>query len=133
MTRSVYLAARYSRHPEMSEKAIQLSQIGYTITSRWIRGDHELRSDGQADSDRWAEVWALEDYEDLLAADIVISFTEEPGAPGRQRGGRHVEFGLGLATDKVMVVIGPRENVFHWLPEVRVYPTWEAFLEAVVG
>jgi hypothetical protein len=122
----MYLAARYSRFPEMQTYAKDLERLGHTVTSRWIHGDHELRAAGHAESDRVAALWAFEDYEDLLAATCCLSFTEPP-APieGRARGGRHVEFGLALAHQKRCVVVGYRENVFHWLAAVEFYPSWE--------
>ena len=120
----VYLAARYGRHPEMQVIAAWLVRQGYQVTSRWIKGDHELRSDGRSDADEWAVRWAEEDVYDLRRADLVISFTEGPDVPGRARGGRHVEFGYGLALQKRLYVVGPREHVFHYLPQVRHYPDW---------
>ena len=101
----IYLAARYSRHPEMQGYAADLRAMGHEVTSRWILGDHELRSDGQSDTDWWAVRWAQEDWEDLLLASVVVSFTEAPGnVPGRARGGRHVEFGAALALRKLPAV-----------------------------
>lgn len=130
----VYLAARYSRHPEMQEYARQLSLCGHDSTARWILGDHELRSDGQSDADEWAVRWAQEDWDDLMAADVVVSFTEGPGEkPGRARGGRHVEFGAALAVGKRCIVVCHRENVFHHLPQVEVVPNWPAALQALTA
>ena len=122
----IYLAARYSRYPEMQEKAKNLERLGHHITSRWILGDHEVRAKGKAESDLWQARWALEDYADLCRADVCISFTEPPeDKPGRGRGGRHVEFGIALEQKKRCIVVGYRENIFHWLPSVHFYPTWE--------
>jgi hypothetical protein len=40
-------------------------------------------------------------------------------------GGRHVEFGLALAQGKRMIMVGPRENVFHYLlPDSQIFATW---------
>ena len=126
---NIYLAARYSRYPEMQGYAKDLEAMGHVVTSRWILGDHEVRADGKAETDAWAPRWAQEDWEDLQCADCVISFTEAPGdVPGRARGGRHVEFGAALALEKQVVVIGTRENVFHWLPQVIFFPAWEDYL-----
>jgi hypothetical protein len=69
--------------------------------------------------------YAQTDVSDLLAAEIVVSFTS---ADGGGKGGRHIEFGLGLGLAKTLIIVGPRENVFHTLPEVWVYPNWDAFL-----
>lgn len=125
MRTKVYLAARYSRYPEMQVYAAQLARRGIDVTGRWILGDHELRSAGQAEADEWAVRWAQEDWDDLCAADTVVSFTEGPSGPGRARGGRHVEFGAALAMGKRLIVVGFRENVFHYLPHVEYVATWE--------
>jgi len=126
----IYLAARYARHVELQSYAKDLERRGHHITSRWIRGDHELRADGEAETERWAPVWAQEDWEDLCAATCCISFTEAPGeTPGRARGGRHVEFGVAVALDKRCMVVGHREHVFHWLPNIECYATWDEALD----
>ncbi len=67
--------------------------------------------------------------DDLAAADTVVSFTSAASAG---KGSRHVEFGLVLGLGKHLVVIGPRENVFHTLPVVERHASWEAFLAAGV-
>ena len=88
----IYLAARYSRFPEMQGCRTILESLGHMVTSRWINGDHDYKG-GQSPAEQRVR-FAQEDWADLLAADCVISFTEEPGkAGGRNRGGRHVEFG----------------------------------------
>jgi hypothetical protein len=58
----------------------------------------------------------------LHKAATLISFTD--GAPAR--GGRHVEFGMAYAWGKRLIVVGPREHVFHALPLVEHYPDWAA-------
>jgi hypothetical protein len=124
----IYLAARFARFPEMQGYALCLKAIGHTVTSRWIRGDHEVRAHGQAEHAPWHTVWAHEDIEDLMSAHMVVSFTEAPGhVPGRGRGGRHVEMGIALATQKRCVIVGYRENIFHWLEQVEFYATWDDF------
>lgn len=128
----IYLAARYARRAEMAGYARELDAMGYHVTSRWIHGSHEL-DDHPAPAER-ARL-AAEDLEDLLAADVVISFTEQPRAaldkPGH--GGRHVEFGLALALGKRVMIVGPRENVFHWLPAVECCESWEQAREHLLG
>lgn len=63
---NIYLAARYSRYPEMQHYARELRQYGHKITSRWILGDHDLRASGHSDSPYYAALWAQEDWDDLL-------------------------------------------------------------------
>ena len=129
---NVYLASRYSRFPEMQIYATDLARLGHTVTSRWILGDHDLRSHGQSDADHLQAQWAQEDWEDLCAADVCIAFTEGPqDVPGRARGGRHCEWGAALALCKRCIAVGYRENVFYWLPQVEFYTTWEACLDVL--
>lgn len=142
----VYLAARYSRHPEMREVARKLQLVGVEVTSRWIYGSHQVAIDGDAlgpererlfeegHSSMFAQrqLFAQHDWEDLMAADVVISFTEKPREATTSRGGRHVEFGAALAAGKTCIVIGWQENVFHCLPQVHFFETWLDFVEANV-
>ena len=65
----------------------------------------------------------------MKEAQCVISFTEEPRKTNG-RGGRHVEFGGAIALQKICVVIGPYENVFHHYPGVEHYASWRDFLDS---
>lgn len=135
----VYLAARYSRRLELVGYRTALELYGIEVTSRWLNGSHQIADDGVpigddgealvevGDTDRAAMLrqhFAQEDVADVMAADMVISFTEPPRS-NASRGGRHVEYGIALALGKQCIVVGPRENVFHWLPFVQVYDTFD--------
>jgi hypothetical protein len=110
-----HLAARYPRRLELCGYRDRLLSIGDTVTSRWL----DFRK-----MPRWSYGIAQEDCEDLMAADAVIIFTEIPNTV-LATGGCHVEFGLALAQGKRMFVVGPRENVFHYLlPDSQVFATW---------
>jgi len=127
---NIYLAARYSRREELCIYRSDLEILGHTITSRWLHGNHqltdeELRADGGAVEKRAR--FALEDWQDLIAATVCISFTEEPRS-GNSRGGRHVEFGAALALGQRCIIVGARENVFHCLLTVEWYPDWSTAL-----
>ena len=126
----LYLAARYGRRVELMGYADLLTDLGHEVVSTWIDGHNERNSAHGAmtdlvasDSERGA--WAQEDCEDLYRADCMIAFTESPGMPGGDRGGRSVEFGVALTWGCRLIVVGPRENVFHCLPEVEQYATWQ--------
>lgn len=138
----IYLAARYSRHTEMQGYAAELRAAGHTVTSRWINGSHQVMLNGEplgaereamfesghTSMENQRREFAGHDWDDLMAADIVISFTEQPRMVSNSRGGRHVEFGAALAAGKRCIVVGWRENVFHCLPTVEFCHTWpEAF------
>ena len=120
----IYLGATYSRRGEMRDVRDDLVVMGYGVTSTWV-DDHALLGDGfgvpqlMADPDA-ARLQALRDAAQLAAADTMISFTD--GLLGR--GGRHVEFGMAYAWEKRLIVVGPREHVFHMLYPTEVYPDW---------
>ena len=123
---NIYLAARYARREEINSYAAELRDDGHIITSRWLEGGHEaetyeLKSGKTLSKTGWK--FAIEDLQDLERADCLISFTESPDSP-YGRGGRHVEFGWALATTKRVIIVGPRENVFHCLNRVEHYYNW---------
>lgn len=129
----VYLASRFSRGPELLGYRADLERHGIEVTSRWLLGGHEWEgTDDDALPVSVGARFAYEDLEDLDAADVVVCFTEEPRS-GPTRGGRHVEFGYALATRKDLLVVGPRENVFYCVEEVRHRETWEEALAQLVG
>lgn len=128
----IYLASRYSRFPELQTYRAELEAAGHIVTSRWINGDHQIDDAGLSLQAKEAERirFAQEDRDDLLCADCVISFTEAPRS-SNSRGGRHVEHGMALAVGKRVIVVGHRENVFHCLPEVEFFRTWQEALRAI--
>lgn len=128
----IYLASRYSRRDEMLAYATLLCTFGFRITCRWIQGEHQISDEGLSSEAKQEERlrFACEDWEDLMCADLVISFTEAPRGTN-SRGGRHVEFGAALAAGKRCIVVGHRENVFHCLPQVEFYPTLTEMLDSM--
>jgi hypothetical protein len=105
------LAARSKRRAELEDLARSIEQLGHTVISRWLTGY------GQ-ENDATARFDAQYDLNDIVVADALVLFTEAPEGTGSLRGGRHVEFGYALHAGKALFIVGPRENVFHELPEV---------------
>ena len=145
----IYLAARYTRRLELCGYRDQLEALGYEVPARWLNGMHQLDNDGkpigedgealveQHDEHGSAqaspplrEKFALDDYRDVLAADVLVAFTEVPRS-GNSRGGRHVELGIALGSGIPVMIVGPRENVFCHLPHVRHFEDWAGCLDAL--
>jgi hypothetical protein len=140
-----YLAARYTRRLELCGYRAELQALGIDVPARWLDGSHQLDNQGrplgetgellfeigspEADSHR--RKFAQDDYDDVLAADRLIAFTEQPRS-GNSRGGRHVELGIALGRGVPVAVVGPRENVFCWLPQVEHYEKWSDFIAALL-
>lgn len=125
----VYLAARYQEHPTMRQWRDLLAGHGIAVTSRWIEGQHEITAD--ADSDAQRARFALEDLQDVRAASWLVMYS--PRDHFRTgRGGRHVEVGVALALRIPIILVGERENVFHYLIE-HVVPSIEAAVPIICG
>jgi hypothetical protein len=128
-----YFASRFSNHPLMREVRDRLlaEHPESVVTSRWI----DLHG-GDQDTSVTAEVlsatpevgvrFCLDDLEDIDMAHVVVSFTGEGG-----KGGRHIEYGYALGSGKDLVIIGPRENIFHTHPRARWYPTVDAWFASL--
>lgn len=130
----IYLAARYSRREELCEYREWLLNMGHDVRARWLDGEHQISDTGSPignggealveaggeDAAILRAKFAQDDFEDTVGADVVINFTEPPRSKAN-RGGRHVECGIALALSKRVIVVGYRENIFHWLPQVEFY------------
>lgn len=149
----IYLAARYSRRMELCGYRDRLVAAGHTVQAVWLNGEHQISDRGtpigesgealvegddgstSGESARLRERFAHEDFRDVAACDLLIAFTEQPRS-GASRGGRHVELGIALGQDKRVWIVGPRENIFCWLKEVRQFETFDealAFLGPTLG
>lgn len=147
--KQIYLASRYSRRLELCGYREELQKSGYLVQARWLNGGHQLSNSGipigesgealvegdDGQSEKAAQLrarLAADDWEDLTSADIIISFTEAPRS-NASSGERHVEYGIALGLGKRVIVIGYRENIFHWLPQVEFYQSWEEFSQRAIG
>lgn len=122
-----YLASRFGRKDELLGYKEQLEALGETVRARWLTEETDMN----LTSEEGRIQIAIMDAEDVTKADGLIAFSEDPDveSPGNNRGGRHVELGLGIALNKRVVVIGPRENVFMYLPNIEVFPDFGTFIE----
>jgi hypothetical protein len=95
--------------------ANRLRELGCEITAQWVDGSEE----GQPLTEN-----AIMDFEDVMRADLVVSFTEPYGSKNKG-GGRHTELGMAYALGIDNWIIGEREQIFHHLPEIRQFDSFE--------
>lgn len=129
----VYLAARFSRLPELVSYRAELAELGVEVAARWLNGGHEWV--GTPDDEiPVAELrrFAVEDIADIDSSDVVVCFTE-PSRSGPARGGRHFEAGYAYAKGMTMLCVGDVENVFYALDGIARFPDWPAARAALVG
>jgi hypothetical protein len=119
----VYLASRFARQLELRAVARELETDGFEVTSRWLMSPGPLADDDLRDSGPAAE-FAQMDFEDLSRAHICVAFTEHPNQARPGRGGRHTELGIALGLGLEVILVGPREHVFHCLPGIEQCTDW---------
>ena len=121
----VYLAARYDRRDELREYRTVLQSLGIQVTSRWLDEKTSTNSQMGDETEAFYVETAAIDIADIERADAFILFSENP-LEGFKRGGRHFESGYAFKAKKVIYVVGEwKENVFHYLPGIVHFCTFE--------
>lgn len=133
-----YLAAAYGRRAEIKRYADALKDERFPF--RWgSRYDHErfeinsswLDKFDPAESAAEKLAWAIKDMVELSGSELLIVFSNPPETDASS-GGRHVETGIAIAKNIQIILIGPRENVFHYGPWISArFDTWEDFFETI--
>jgi len=126
----IYLAAQYSWRKVVKGYAKQLESLGHEVTATWLQERKGLGTELSDLSNRFLREHAKADYNDIVRADCVVLFSVGP-TELTKRGGRHVEFGLGYALGKQMIVCGPKENIFHYLDDVVCFNNFEDLFKAL--
>ena len=133
----VYLAGGYSTKDQLKKHAEELAAANIQCTSSWLNEPYKADATlSTIPTDAERIKYAMNDLIDINAADVVVLFTIDPTTPF-VRGGRHFEAGYAFALmvtgylggSPKLVVCGPRENIFYYLPQVTVIPTWEVTLQ----
>jgi len=130
MNPKIYIASRYSSKKDVQQKKNELESKGFTVTSTWTEEGSECNP-GVGDSTKEeGQPFAVRDIAEIDEADLLVFLSVDPTIP-TVRGGRHVEFGYALGTGKMLAVVGPYENIFHYLADVTVHDTWAEFVQAL--
>lgn len=128
MKPKVYIAAQYRQKADIDQKKKELEGLGFTVTSTWTEEKDSPNVSLKEVEDRILLDYAERDVREIKAADLLVLFTVDPDEMTR-RGGRHVEFGYAMGQGKQVAIVGPRENIFHHLPEVPRFASWPQFVE----
>jgi nucleoside 2-deoxyribosyltransferase len=128
MKPKIYLAAMFSLKDEIAKRKAELQLLGYTITSTWTEEKASPTCSLKDYGEDYHTLYAGRDIEEINSCDVLVLFTVDPDK-ATLRGGRHFESGYATGKQKQVVVVGPRENIFHYLPEVVVLNSWNQFVE----
>lgn len=153
----VYLASWYASREDMKKRAEELRANGIEVTSRWLEETTNPTSQIVDMGDGFLRDTARIDIEDILLANVLvlntpseIDFKETDIILSTwARGGRHFEAGFQYATmlffqeikqrlpydtPRMLILVGHKENVFHYLddvktlfnlPQIHTFKTWE--------
>lgn len=115
----VYLAAASHRREEIKKVAKELRLLGIDVQARWLE---ELQVGQSNLSEKFSREMALMDVHDVREADILIRFTDDLDFPYvRARlatGARMFEMGYAYAQGKPIIVVGGRQPIFDYLPNI---------------
>lgn len=118
-----YIAAPYPCREEALRWAHAIRAAGHEVTARWIFADEDSKD--PADQALYAKI----DIEDIILADTLVLMTGYQGERS-WTGGRHWETGYAYAHGVKIIIVGPRESVFHHLLPVQQYNTIEEMIDA---
>ena len=122
----IYVAGPYQWKDDIAFRASHLRAAGIEVTSRWLLEKHAGNIQLSQLPEDVNTTYAKQDLDDIDAADAFLLFAVPSEAPPIPRAGRHVEFGYALARGKKMLVVGDvKENIFHYLPQVRHFQNFE--------
>jgi len=119
----VFIAASYTRLKEAASLCAELERHGHIVVSTWIHEPSREYLQGDAAMERSAKV----DFRDLQQAEVVVCLTGDNGT----RVERHSEVGMALGTGKRVILLGTREQIYHWYPAVRVVNTIRRLIEVL--
>lgn len=113
MSRSIYLASRFSNADALRSVRDDLEAAGHQVVSSWIDAPVSAAEDARRDANpdpAERQYWALNDLDDIERADTFVLID-----PSGKRGGCYVELGLAIGADLDCFVVGERTNVFTYL------------------
>jgi hypothetical protein len=118
-----YLASRFRHRYILQGYRQALSRINIHTTSRWL----DLKDEDESQLAACAKT----DAADIEISDLLISFPEPARSLPPTRGGHFWEEGFAYGTNKRVMVVGNRVHVFHYLPDVEFFASWNECLAAL--
>lgn len=116
----IYIAASFPYKYRALEFKDFLHSVGYAVSSGWIQKAKGYDTDEDPEEKKQRLIAAsADDFAEVRACDTFVMFTEGKYAEQTTSGGRHAEFGMAVAHNKKIVLIGPLENVHHYSPSIK--------------
>lgn len=122
---TIYIASHDQE--QAIDLAILCEQRGISTTSGWLKVPF-LPTECYSDTEK--EAIAALDTHDVLRADCLVLISAPHGK--KVPGGKFVETGIALGTNKPIFVLGRRENMLIWHPSIKQYDNIDRLLAALV-
>lgn len=110
---------------KVREYAKQLRAAGHECTSNWLKERLNPKADIEP-GDNFRHQ-AERDLIDIDRSHQFVLFTVNP-KHWIKRGGKHFEAGYAYANGLTINVIGPNENIFYFLRDVKHFKSFKEFL-----
>lgn len=119
----IYIGAKIEARESIRPYRDALWALGHQVVSSWL--DEVKKPEGMSDGEFLRKL-AIKDVAEIQSADLVIIQTIKSS----DGGGREVEFGvaLGQFQNKLIFIVGPRQNAFHYLADRR-FDTWDELMD----
>jgi len=112
ITMKIYIASHDKT--EALKVAAELREHGHTITSRWLKQEFNP-TETYTEEDR--RRIACQDVRDIHESQILILISGKD----KYSGGKFVEAGFALADHLEVIVLGHRENMMLWHPNIPAF------------
>lgn len=124
----IYIAGKYTAKERLKRERNILRELDPSgVSSSWLDEPEATYYAPEDEVARQIEM-ADRDWREVSAADCVVVDTIDESTTG----GREVEFGMAIALNRTLVVIGPARTIFHHIADYR-YPDWASFYEDQYG
>ena len=119
----IYLAGHYSRKEEIKRASLDLKYVGIPVVSTWYFERIRPGVSMCELSETFLCHAARRDKAELRRATHFVLFSVGPDTCFT-RGGHCWENGYAYALGLRVVIVGPRQHIFHYLPGHKRFDTW---------
>lgn len=131
----IYLATAFEERAAALAIKESLEAAGAVVISTWLTPDDNLSMNALAKNEDTMHhecfTRAAKDREEIQRAHVFVLYKPKAIHKVPTTGGHHTEVGIALGAGKPIFIIGARENVFHYLPEVTVVPDVQSLIRAL--
>ncbi len=122
---NIYIAGLWDARARLCEVRDRVEAAGHKVVGTWLDAENKPAHSEQgvinSGGHDLAKNYAVRDADEVVnLCDMLMLDTLDLNV----RGGREVEYGLALASNKRTVVVGPKRNVFHSIAHYH-FENWD--------